>query len=119
MSDHRPMTVEHPEDPDDIVDPEVVLATVPLPVPDIEMRLWKLQPADAALTPWGFRARGFVVRAVSEEAARRVVVEHADDELIGTGGEGAEAWLDPAFTACTPIPVDGPPEIIMRDFRPG
>src|SRR5688572_7791014 len=110
------MTIQRPEDPDHIVDPEAVLATVPSPVPDIEMRLWKLQPADADLTQWGFRARAFVVRAASEEAARRVVVEHADDELIGTGGQVAEVWLDPAFTACTPIPVDGPPEIIMRDF---
>ena len=113
------MTIQRPENPDDLVDPEAVLATVPSPVADIEMRLWKLQPVDADFTQWGFRARGFVVRAVSEEAARRVVVEHADDELIGTGGQGAEVWLDPAFTTCTPIPVDGPPGIIMRDFRPG
>jgi hypothetical protein len=57
-------------------------------------------------------AVGFVVRAKSPSAARRLAATK-------NGSEGKECWLDQKRSKCNVIYKDGPDKIIMRDFNPG
>lgn len=82
------------------------------------MRMWLLLPISLDRPgPWRpvwDKAYGFVVRAETEAQARQVVAD--SDE---TGDEGADVWLDPTLALCREIPLDGTPEVIMRDFHNG
>jgi hypothetical protein len=53
-----------------------------------------------------------VIRAGSEEEARRVASESA-------GNEGPGVWLDPKRSSCCRIEEDGPAEVILEDCPPG
>ena len=61
---------------------------------------------------WWDTAQGFVVRAESEQQARALAADEADDE-------GRRAWLDPAFSDCTELVSEGELGVILRDFNAG
>ena len=72
--------------------------------------------------PWYDTAKGFIVRAETEQAARQLIYDYAkdrycwEDDLVA-GREGKEVWLNPELTTCTELDPDGKPELIMRDFH--
>lgn len=85
------------------------------------MPLWLLRPAlppldDAWTKPRA--AHGFVVQARHAAEARELVALRSD-ELVGPGSEGYKAWLDPSRTDCVLLRLDGPPRVVLRDFREG
>jgi hypothetical protein len=57
--------------------------------------------------------QGFVVRASSSKAARKLVGNK------DRGDEGKETWLDPKLSTCVEIKTDGEAEIILCDFLAG
>ena len=87
------------------------------------MKLWLLRPVDdnsAAWDPWYDKAFGFVVRAATEEEARRLANTEGGDEkgpartdVYRTGGD---PWLDPKQSTCIELTGDGEAEVIFRDF---
>jgi len=76
------------------------------------MKLWILRPGpdERAWNPWYDKAFGFVVRAESEEEARRMASEEHGDE-------GLEAWLSDGSSSCAPLLAEGAPEVVIVDFR--
>lgn len=83
------------------------------------MALWLLRPV-YDWSPWYDSAFGFVVRAETEEDARRMVSEakYCGAERWGLypGDEGGDVWADAEQTTCERIDPDGDPAILMRDF---
>jgi len=78
------------------------------------MKLWVLRPVNeetAPWMPWFDRMFGFVIRAKSESAARKLAAEQAGDE-------GPEAWLSPESASCTELQTDGEATVIMQDYNP-
>lgn len=73
------------------------------------MKLWILKVA-TAWDPWYDKADGFVVRAETEESARKWASNNHGDE-------GAEAWLDDGLTICEELTAEGDPGVILRDFN--
>jgi hypothetical protein len=57
------------------------------------------------------KAHGFVVRARSEESARKMAASSNN-----VGDEGQDAWLDPAHTTCETLTSEGEAEIVLCDF---
>lgn len=79
------------------------------------MKLWLIRPRDTnggAWYPWYDRAFGFVVRAETEEQARKFADAASGDEK----GCREDAWLSPALSACEELTADGDPGIVIRDF---
>lgn len=71
--------------------------------------------------PWYDKAFGFVVRAETEEDARKWAHEEAGDENRGEFMRGKTAntttpWLDPKYSTCVELSGDGPLGVVMRDF---
>jgi hypothetical protein len=93
------------------------------------MKLWKLTPVRADVDPWNGcdLTAGLVVRAESEMAARRLarssraVCSHDGD--LGCGcyycDPSRDLWLDPEKTFCERLPVSGPAEVILVDYKAG
>lgn len=81
------------------------------------MKLFLLRrclPDDVVVDPWNppyDKVFGFVVRAESECAARRLICDSEE-----TGDEGDKVWMSPEFTLCVEITVKGFREIILRDY---
>ena len=69
------------------------------------MKLWLLKRNDAS---WD-ESHGYVVRAVDEEAARRLASDECTDY-----DDGIREFLDSLFSTCTEVTQDGPPEVILR-----
>lgn len=80
------------------------------------MRLWLLRPVKD-WSPWYDRAFGFVVRAEDAACARKAITTAKEKWDFGSGDEGEAVWLDETKTSCVELTVDGPQEVIMRDFR--
>ena len=90
------------------------------------MELWLLRPAkklpeDNAWEPWYDKAFGFVVRAETEERARKIANKHGKQEtgeisydVYRTGGN---PWLDPAQSTCTELKSEGVSAMIIRDLK--
>ena len=88
------------------------------------MKLWLLRPAGPKTSPWEpwyDKAVGFVVRAATEDEARRLANENGGDEVgevrnlvYRTGGD---PWLDPALSSCVELASTGPSGLIIRDFK--
>jgi hypothetical protein len=81
-----------------------------------------LDPADNPWDPWYDKAFGFVVRAESEEEARRIAQNAAGDEKYDRSLTERKAklrtpWLDPKYSTCDPLTDEGEPGLIMQDFR--
>ena len=77
------------------------------------MKLWLLEPKELPdeNNPWagGYdRAYKFVVRAVSEEEARRLA-------YVESGAE-SKAWLNSELSDCVPLKKKGDAGVICRDF---
>jgi hypothetical protein len=81
------------------------------------MKLWKLIPHDDLPendNPWepsDRKAMGFVVRAQDEAQARELAHSHAHAENHGT----LTPWLDPDYSSCKELTVDGIPMVGMCD----
>jgi hypothetical protein len=71
------------------------------------MKLWKLDRVHS--DPYYACARGFVVRAESEEMARLMASGLA-------GEEGMDCWLTGSST-CVELTADGAPGVVLRDFQ--
>lgn len=81
-----------------------------------------LGKGDNPWNPWYDRAFGFVIRAESEEAARKIAHEHAGDENRGEFlrakiANTTSPWLDPKYSSCEELNADGEPEMVLRDFH--
>lgn len=77
------------------------------------MKLWILErsPFQPAMVIYD-ASNGFVVRAEDETRARLLASQHKGDE-------GASTWMDPALSSCRELTVDGPEQMILRDFNAG
>ena len=78
------------------------------------MKLWLLR-GDSQKYSHTFSydcAHGFVVRAATEDDARRIAGAQAGDE-------GQAVWLDTKRVMCTEISSDGPSEVILTHFVSG
>lgn len=89
------------------------------------MKLWLLLPkeylpsADNPWDPWYDKAFGFVVRAETEEEARKLANEAGGAEtkphanrVYRTGGG---PWLSQQFSICTELTAEGPSKVILKD----
>ena len=86
------------------------------------MKLWLLRPhrpmsvirTDGdAWDPWYNVIFGFVLRAETQAAARRLAHENAGDE----NRSELDPWLDPAQSTCEELTGDGPAEVILSDLH--
>ena len=79
------------------------------------MKLWLIQPRgtnSGAWDPWYNKAFGFVVRAETEEQARKFADAAAGDEKHSR----EDAWLSTMFSTCEELTAAGDPGIVIRDF---
>ncbi len=102
------------------------------------MKLWYLAPRDDlpddSSNPWYPRydvAYAFVVRAETEEEARKYAVQSSGDEIPGRHkrfdengnliiDEGYDkAWTSPEYSTCEELTAEGEPGVVIRDFRAG
>lgn len=92
------------------------------------MKLWILKPVenlsqgDDPWEPWYDKAFGFVVRAETEEEARKFAHEQAGDENRGVflGSKIADTnspWLDAKYSTCTELTVEGEAGVVLQDFH--
>lgn len=93
------------------------------------MQLYLLRPIETdkptnPWKPWYDKAFGFVIRAESEAAARRIADSRAGDENCpvdrkGTCRDGVKdrhPWLSRQYSTCVVLSIEGPEEEIIRDF---
>ena len=88
------------------------------------MKLWHLTPKENLVkdpwTPWYDKAMGFVIRAETEEQARKLATKQGGDEVDRFGGYNKEArkdaWLNSQYSDCAELLTDGEEEVIIRDF---
>lgn len=76
------------------------------------MKLWLIRPSDPTSGAWDPRydkAFGFVVRAETEEQARKFAAAAAGDET-------EDAWLSTMLSTCEELTADGDPGIVIHDF---
>ena len=71
---------------------------------------WKFPTVDNPWNPWYDKAFGFVIRAGTEDEARKLADGEAGDE------NHDRPWLDPNLSVCEELTSDGPVEIVIRDF---
>lgn len=91
------------------------------------MKLYLIRPNedlpkdDNPWEPWYDKAFGFVVRAETEQQARRMAQDNHGDENDVWGENSVthciEPWLKDKYTSCVEITQDGPAEMIIRDYR--
>jgi hypothetical protein len=83
------------------------------------VKLWLLKPRDGLPTtdnpwePWYDKPFGHVIRAETESDARRLASEDAGE----WAKEMQRAWLDPSLSTCVELLPDGPPKVVLTDFR--
>lgn len=88
------------------------------------MKIYILRPKenlkDNPWTPWYDKVFGFIVRAKTEEEARKMANEQGGDEtgpvrnrVYRTGGD---PWLNPEYSTCEELSKEGEAGVIMRDF---
>lgn len=77
------------------------------------MKLWILH-RDVQNPKWGWyeTMHGCIVRAATEDDARRIASESAQ-------AEGPEIWLNFDCSTCYPLEQDGPGEMILADVVDG
>jgi hypothetical protein len=91
------------------------------------MKIWLLRPVAVdklpgcnPWLPWYDKAFGFVVRAESEELARKFAHAEAGAEnhygLIYPNAKTDCPWLDPAYSTCEELLSDGDAGVILRDL---
>ena len=80
------------------------------------MYLWILKPNeglpdfDYLWSPWYDKTFGVVVRAKTEETARKLAA-------TASGAEGSKAWLDAKYSSCARLLDEGLEEVIIVDFH--
>lgn len=88
--------------------------------PDVRAR-WKSVNGEPLQMLWVLRdpqasghdvMLGYVIRAESAQAARRMA---ADADKLGSGGQ----WLDPGQTTCEALTSYGEPEVVLSEYRYG
>lgn len=82
------------------------------------MNLYLLEPIEEA----GYEEfGGFVVRAKTEDEARRIVFDRVTEPLAkGMGPEDDDqGWDDPLRTTCKLLTDEGPAEIVLESFHAG
>jgi hypothetical protein len=83
------------------------------------MKLWKLEPI-TPWEPWFDKAFGFVVRAETEQEARKFAAAEAGDEDAWRSDRDAPGWRSvweqPGKTTCVPLTAEGKAEVVLRDF---
>ncbi len=89
------------------------------------MKLWILRPretteGDNPWSPWYDKVFGFVVRAETARAARKIANENAGDENRGCflgekTSKTKQPWLDAKYSKCTRLGDDGKQGLVMRD----
>ena len=75
--------------------------------------------------PWRRRDGGdfiaaIIVREPDEAAARRRAQDLGGsevDEWHFARGVDVNAWLDPKYSTCEPLPIEGPPGLVFRELR--
>lgn len=80
------------------------------------MKLWLLEPIDKHDSPFGCFYDvydGFVVRAETEQQARKIACDAADRE---EKWRAQSPWLNPEHTTCDEVLVDGEPGVVMSSF---
>lgn len=85
------------------------------------MILWLLRPRDLSDNdnpwyPWYDKCFGYVIRAETEQAARKLAHENAGDENREGFLKTKEPWLDKKYSTCVELVNDGKSEIIIQDF---
>jgi len=84
------------------------------------MKLWILRPINedqGPWVPWYDKAFGFVVRAETEDQARRFAHEMGADE--NREEKGVNPWMDDSLSTCEELDADGSEGVVMSDFRAG
>lgn len=83
------------------------------------MKLWILRPVpkedrkgDDPWDPWYDKTFGHVVRAETEEAARELADEDANEE-----NRDHKAWLESKYSTCEVLNADGPSDVIISDVH--
>lgn len=86
------------------------------------MKLWLLRPVDGDRhwEPWYDKAFGFVVRAETEEDARRHASDDEGDEgrdSYKPGKHLASPWLSGEHSTCVELMPDGESGVVLREFH--
>ena len=80
------------------------------------MKLWILRPItkkrNSPWDPWYDKSFGFVIRAETEEKARKIADENAGDE----NHDAKHPWLNSLYSNCKELLSDGKESLIMKDF---
>lgn len=84
------------------------------------MKLWLLRPVegDHHWEPWYSKAFGFVVRAETEEDARKIADRNGGNETSTEYSEdqSRHPWLDAEHSTCNELTQDGSEGMIIEDF---
>ena len=81
------------------------------------MKIWLLEPVnglpvdDDPWEPWYDKVFGQVIRAGSEEEARKVAQENGEDECRR---DFATPWLESRYSTCVELTADGEPGLILK-----
>ena len=90
-----------------------------------ESKLWLLRPEDCLpeddpWEPWYDKAFGFVVRAETEEEARKLANKEGGGETGPVSNkvyrEGGNPWLDEKYSTCVVLYSYGEKGVVIRDF---
>lgn len=89
------------------------------------MKIFELKPIhkpnDDPWEPWYDKAFGFIIRAETEEEARKYAHEEAGDENRGEFmneeiAKTSEPWLDANYSTCVELSNNGKSGVILKDF---
>ena len=92
-----------------------------------KMKLWILRAredlpnGDNPWEPWYDKAFRFVVRARTEEEARKLANDSGGDETGPVRTEeyrtGGDPWLDAKYSTCEELTGEGEAEVILGEFH--
>ena len=77
-----------------------------------------VQGRDNLWSPWYDCRFGFVIRAESEEAARKIAHKHAGNENLGYHGgrlKRRSPWLSEIYSTCVELTAEGKVGIVIFD----
>lgn len=88
------------------------------------MKLWLSRPIESSglWGPWYDKCFGFVVRAKTEERARKLAEDASGDESAYTYLDGGgtkkivRAWEESHHSTCVELTTEGDEMVVIRDF---
>jgi hypothetical protein len=85
-----------------------------------KMKLWLIKPRDNLpeknpWSPWYDKTFGFVIRAESEEKARKIAHKNAGDEI--NEHKKLKPWLDPSLSQRIKLTKKGKEQMILKEHR--